>query len=188
MTGERVVDGREQHLLPTYWSKSSRRPLFAQPMRRMPAVVWDLGQLVFAILLNRLPTACRIAGPPNLCVLMRYDVAGDHHINPHQDGLAEGVAKSILPDSAVITVTLSGSQEFRVHNMRGEVVAALELQADSIFLLHPDTDKNYKHSTANVRGSSDRDALIYRWSRTHEYFNADFPHFYADPDRTPASY
>ena len=85
-TAEREVDGERQHELPTYWSKTSRRPLFAQPMREMPQEVFDLGKHIFELVFNRLPASCKAAGPPNSCVLMHYDRELDLHINPHRDG------------------------------------------------------------------------------------------------------
>ena len=82
MIGERVVNGDVHHLLPTYWS--SQRPLFAQPMRRMPLVVQELGELAFWIVRRRLPDVCKEYGPPNSCVLMRYTIALNLHDNPHR--------------------------------------------------------------------------------------------------------
>jgi hypothetical protein len=110
---------------------------------------------------------------------MRYDRALDLHINPHRDGVYASAAKQMVPDSAVISVTLYGSQEMRLHD-GAEVVDRVVLGANSVFVLNPADDEAYKHSTANVAGSSDRAALVYRWSRTHAWFASEFPYFYAD--------
>ena len=115
---------------------------------------------------------------------MRYDHELNLHINPHRDGVYASAAKQMVPDSAVITVTLYGSQELRLHDGK-EVVGRVNLGPDSVFVLHHSDDEQFKHSTANVAGSSSRAALVYRWSVTHAWFDAEYPHYYSDHPDVP---
>ena len=67
----------------------------------------------------------------------------------------------MVDGSAVVTVTVTGSQMFNLNEGGGSsktaaVVDSCELSAGTIFVLQPEDDITFRHSTANCDGSSER--------------------------------
>lgn len=109
----------------------------------------------------------------NHCIIIRY--SGPQHFAPPHHDKQEGTqgvgAKDILPDTDIVSVTITSPGEERLFTIQeptdGTLVWQKRLGDGDVFMLGPQTNKRYKHAVPSEgQHGSVRYSIIYRSVRT----------------------